>query len=105
MPSADVEFGSGVNVFTGPLTGIFEQSLIGVAGVNTAGPVSVAFAGSTATLSLPADLQFTTTIDGNDVTLRFTGNIVATAFVPEPHASHLLMICGALMALWRRVKR
>lgn len=87
---------AGTNVYTGPLLAIFEESLAGLTATNGGAPASISYLGNLATLTIPANLGFPLKVGDVDVTLRFTGQVVATARVPEPGSLALASLGLAL---------
>lgn len=96
---------SGVNVYTGPLLAIFEESLVGLSGTNAGSAASLVYNGSQATLTIPTDVEFALLVDTVEVRLQFVGTIVATALVPEPSTWALMgwALAPGLVVLGRRL--
>lgn len=77
-------------------------TLVGNAAVNGGTTGSLLAAAGVETLTLPVNLTFTSNnADGINVTFTLTGNLVATAPVPEPSGLTLLVL-ASMFTLWRK---
>jgi MYXO-CTERM domain-containing protein len=81
-------------------------SLIGLSSANAGSAGSLVTAAGIETLTLPIDLTYTSNnADGINVTYRLTGNLVATAVVPEPAGLTLVALGGFGLLRRRNVSR
>lgn len=81
-------------------------TLVGKSALNGGTNGSLLVAGGVETLTLPVDLTFTSNnADGINVTFTLTGNLVATAPVPEPSGLTLLVLPAMHCLGRKRTKR
>jgi hypothetical protein len=80
-------------------------TLVGKSAVNGAATGSLSTSAGVETLTLPVNLTFTSNNpDGINVTFTLTGNLVATAPVPEPSGAAILSASTAGLLLTRKLR-